>query len=229
MAVEKPDLWDRDLDLIRPERNPARPRSRFRPKILDVLVVIAIVGILAGLILPGLPQDRSPVFPPKSGRANDTEIVKIAGEFYLGDGLGSNWHLNLTRDGRYSFVSSGCVGVGEKDCGYVRMVNGRICLSPSKPSPQPRRQSGSWLDRIPNGELRIIRWGPRVYLIPDDKVQDFCLAVSQGREPRPWEGRQFLLREIDLEKPTTGLPDVPESWTAMLPKVEPDLPLPHID
>jgi hypothetical protein len=240
MAVKKTDLWDPEFGLINRWMYPptSQPRSRLRPTLLDLCIVLIIIGILVALLAPSLimkDRDYSPVLPPKSERAIEPEIANIAGEYYQGDGLGMNWSLELTKDGRYSFVWSGCLGVYEKDCGYVRLVKGIVHLSPSKPGPEPRPAGKPWLSQIPTG-LRIVRWGTRIYLVPDEEARDFCEAISEGREPRTkYRGRFFLSdvpSEVDLEKPVEGLPDVPESWKAMMPvrpKIEVEDPLPRVD
>jgi hypothetical protein len=220
MAVKNSDLWDPEFGLINRWMYPLRSRSRLRPTLLDLIVVITILGALVVLLAPSLmmkSRDASPVLPPPSLREIDPNIAKIAGTYYRGDGLGVNWDLNLTPDGRYSFVWAGCLGVYEKDCGYVRVVNGKVHLFPVKPGPEPRPEGKPWLERIPTG-LRIVRWGTRIYLIPDEKAQDLNEAIGQGREPRTTIHGRFFLNDVDLDKPVEGLPDVPESWKAMMPE-----------
>lgn len=199
-------------------------RSRFRPSLVEWLSVIAIVGILVALLQPAVgDRDYSRKLPPASGRASDPALASVAGEYYRGDGLGVNWMLELTPDGRYSFLWSGCLGVYEKDWGYYRLKDGKVQLSQAKPPLKPRESGKPWIERVPTG-LRLIRWGTRRYLIPDEEKQAFCEAVRTGREPRTGSRGRFFLADVpeageELKDVLNGLPDVPDSWKSMLTEV----------
>ena len=48
--------------------------------------------------------------------------------------------------------------------------------------------------------LMPVRWGGRVYLVPDGELQQFCEATSKGIEPRSIERGRYFLRLGDHRK-----------------------------
>ena len=135
------DLYDELLDGPGPRiRQPvarSSPRSVFalrRPTLLDILVIASIVGVLAGLLLPtGGDHDYRHRFPaPRPGSQGNLDA--IAGEYYQGDGLGRNWRLALRDDAVYSFIWSGCLGVYERESGYVADADGLLTLTSAQPT-----------------------------------------------------------------------------------------------
>src|SRR5262245_35333029 len=105
---------------------------RVKVKWIEVLVIVSVVGILAGLMRPAGDFDlrhRYPSFAPVPA----VGLAGVAGEYYLGDGLGMNLRLSILPDGRYSLISSGCTGVGHRESGHVRVTDGRYILSQSGP------------------------------------------------------------------------------------------------
>jgi hypothetical protein len=67
-------------------------------------------------------------------------------------------------------------------------------------------------------EYKPIRWGERVYLIPDDEIMDFCDMINARYEPRnnlvgyP----AFFLRNGDETKKAKGKPKLPEEFMPFL-------------
>jgi hypothetical protein len=55
-----------------------------------------------------------------------------------------------------------------------------------------------------------------MYLVPTNKVVEFCSEVNQGGEPRSQNWGDYYLRRNDWNKPVAGLPAVPEPWTKYL-------------
>jgi hypothetical protein len=68
-------------------------------------------------------------------------------------------------------------------------------------------------------ELVIVRWGQRIYLLPDDELGPFVNAVNSGKEPH-WHCipscAPFLVRSGDDEKPVSGTPDLPAEYRRRL-------------
>jgi len=141
----------------------------------------------------------------------DSSLAEIAGDYYLGNGLGVNCSLVVKPEGRFSFIWRGCLGVYGMNQGGAKVVKGHLILTPE----QPNKEEGfgcTVTDFIP------VRWGERLYLVPKDYGNGFCSDVNRGREPRSGSLGNFYLREGDWKKKVTGLPDVPKEWEALLQK-----------
>ena len=62
-------------------------------------------------------------------------------------------------------------------------------------------------------EYRLVRWGKRLYLIPDNQIIEFCYKINTGNEPRYASGWGiYLLRSGDWEKEAKGRPEIPEEF-----------------
>lgn len=170
---------------------------RLNSSLIALSIIVMIVGALTGLLLPSADHDFTHHYPPASSRRGN-ELAGVAGEYYLGNGRGTNLRLSVLPDGRYSFVSSGCTGVGYRESGHARQTDGHYVLSPTGPSEPGVERT-----------LDLIRWDRRRYLIPPAKIQEFRDAIVGGREPRVGTGGWFYLR-VPIE-PADGLPDSPES------------------
>jgi hypothetical protein len=177
---------------------------RWKPTLIDVLVIAIVVGLIAGLMLsPAGDHDythRYPLAPPSS--------QQIGHEFLRGDFCGWNGSLSILPDGRYSMILHGCLGVHHRESGYVRHQAGTDVLTPTF----QKGEQGWKVERtfIP------IRWEHRRYLIPPDKMEKFCDAIIMGKEPRnPVKGEFFLLSPTT---PVEGLPELPEPWGSDLKK-----------
>jgi hypothetical protein len=168
----------------------------------DLLVILAMVGFSAGLLTSGGDFDKTHRYPPPGSRPSPG-MAGVAGEYYLGNGLGTNLRLSILPDGRYSFVSSGCTGVHHRESGFVQQTSGRYVLSPVEPgAPSVKRK------------FVLIGWGQRHYLVPPDEMQDLRDAISDGREPRDdMRGRFYIRLPI---APAKGLPDWPPEWANAL-------------
>ena len=225
MPAKKHEPWELDFGPAISAVRGAKRRFLSRPTLLDFIVVAAIIGILASLLseVMGINnRDYTRVFPPAPCRPLDPQIVAIAGEDYRGYGRGRNEYLELTRDGRYSYIRSGCLGVYEKGCGYIRILDGKVHLFPSRPAPEPRPIGNPWHEGYPNG-LRIVRWGDRRYLIADRERQEFADAIRDRREPREDGHGNFFLAdctfyEEPMKRSEAPLPEVPDSWRALMPE-----------
>jgi hypothetical protein len=70
--------------------------------------------------------------------------------------------------------------------------------------------------RVLTQKYAFVTWGERHYLIPTNRLVDFCNAVNAGDEPRQEGPGQFLLRVKDWEKNVNGLPSVPADYKKYL-------------
>lgn len=160
--------------------------SRRSLSLLDVLVLVAIIGVLAGLLMPGPDFDRTHRYPPVKANAG-TPLADLAGVYHQRAGRSLGWELSILTDGRYSRFYGYCTGTGNRESGYVHLRAGHCILLPAGPS-----------STTPGGERDFVpvRWKDRRYLVPADRMQEFCYAITEGKEPRAQDGmsERFLLR-----------------------------------
>jgi hypothetical protein len=140
---------------------------------IELLAILSIIGLLVGLSMPALllpvgDFDLKHRYPPPASR-HAPGPTGIAGEYYLGDGLGTNLRLSILPDGRYSFVSSGCTGVHHRESGFVQETRGQYVLAPSETS-----------EPLIKRNFMLIGWGQRRYLIPPDEMQELRDAIIEG-------------------------------------------------
>jgi hypothetical protein len=196
----------------------------------EVLVLIGCLSILGGLCLPTRDFDISPRFALllPAPLVTSEPFKDIAGEYYLGDGLGVNQYLSILPDGRYSFVWGTCTGVAHRESGYIRAANDLHILLPV-PLRTSKSVTGRLSDAIRNlcsGEpsppkiernLIPVPWDHDLYLIPPEKMETFCDRIIEGREQRSSERGSFYRRSgtIRFEQPR-GLPGLPEKWAQYL-------------
>ncbi len=70
-------------------------------------------------------------------------------------------------------------------------------------------------------EIRVVRWGDRIYLADFKEFGSFIEAINLGFEPRTVDGYRALyghifLREGDEKKAAGGLPAIPTEYLSML-------------
>ncbi len=163
-----------------------------------------------------LPQDlaarqaaalAASVVPPARASA---DITTLAGEYSYGNGFNINCTLEISTDGRFLYKRCDCEDVVDQSTGRIKLDDqGNVVLEPV----QPR---ASW----PRGTAPVlipVSWGQRLYLVPQDDVLGFVNQVNRGQEPvsRGSMG-SYYLREGDWDRPTTGLPTLPEEWKSRI-------------
>ncbi|WP_165227365.1 hypothetical protein [Aquisphaera insulae] len=189
-----------------PPPHPEKPRWRWRRlTALEWATIFGIVGFLAGLLIPGSDHDFSPRFPPAPAPDAPKSCGEIAGRYLDGGSHGGGGDLNILEDGRYSLVRSACVGVLDRDSGWARRVGQHLLLSPAGSAPKRIERTFFSVD-----------WSGRSYLVPVDRMDDFCVAVIEGDEPRDDLRGRFFLRLGDEEKRIDGVPTLSEPWAAYL-------------
>jgi hypothetical protein len=161
-----------------------------------MLVIVLLVGCSDGTsqqaTVPGQDDNRD-----------------IAGEYYHGDGLGSNNSLTLRENSTFSFNLRGCVGTYDDNDGTFRRVNDYLVMSPTKPIAD---DSSSGMAT----KFLLVGWGKRQYLIPDDDLLKFCNYINQGMEPRDGAYGSFFMRRGDWERPVTDIPILPKQYEKYL-------------
>ena len=91
-----------------------------------------------------------------------------------------------------------------RESGYVCGAIGEYELSPVT-GERPK------IDR----RFLLVRWQSRRYLVPADKVQQFCDAVIKGDEPRTDQGPGAFYLALPLVQ-VDGLPELPDEWVRYL-------------
>ncbi len=183
--------------------------SRPSVSVLDVLVLMGIIGLLAGLLIPQSDHDRTHHYlPAKPGTG--TALADLAGTYHQRAVRGSGWELSILPDGRYSRFHGYCTGTGDRESGYVRLLAGHCILLPAGPSDASQQVERDFFP---------VRWQERRYLIPADRIQEFCDAIVEAKEPRPETAmaEHFLVRSPAAL--VDGIPELPEPWDAFLRQI----------
>lgn len=136
-----------------------------------------------------------------------------AGEYYAGDGLGSNVDLAFAPRSGFTIERSGCLGTYDQNHGSVSITDDRVRLEFAAPllrdfPPFPR-------------ELVTVKLGDRRYLVPPDDLEAFRADLESGVEPRTEVQGRWLLARGDEKLPTQGAKD--RTWPAAL-HGKPDAP-----
>jgi hypothetical protein len=126
-----------------------------------------------------------------------------AGEYCSGDGLHNNY-MSLAPRAGFLFLYQGDIGASYANHGAVEQRDGKLYLSVSPPL-----ERNNFYDAL-SDTFVCVAWGKRKYLIPADKLVDFCNQVNSGREPRDEAHGFCLLRKGDEMKGIAGNPDVPQ-------------------
>lgn len=136
-------------------------------------------------------------------------LSTIAGSYYEGDGMIIRRTLVIRPDGTFEYEMEGGARLLQAEArGTASVADGTLILAPKtekgKGEPVPRR-------------LAIVRWGPRLYLVPETGMLEFANLINEGFEPRR-DARGFsgYLRDEDWDKPATGLPDLPAEHKPLL-------------
>ncbi|WP_267221985.1 hypothetical protein [Dyella silvae] len=125
-----------------------------------------------------------------------------AGNFYNGDGTGTNVRLSLAPHAGVAATSRGCMGTYAANKGAViPQADGSLLLKYEQPNDE--RGIGFADHVVP------VAWGERMYLIPEKQLAEFASAVNLGDEPRTSAFGLFLMREGDEQRQASGLPALP--------------------
>lgn len=120
------------------------------------------------------------------------EIVKgstapWAGEYHLGDGMGANVTLVIAPDHGFAAISTGCMGVYGRSFGSVTQLGDRLLLID-----EMANQAGMF--GYFSGVLVPVRWGEDSYLVGEDQMGEFELAMNAESQECPDFCGRFLMR-----------------------------------
>jgi hypothetical protein len=177
------------------------PAMRRMLRLLEWCVAASIIGMVVGLLLPGPDFDQTYRYPSAILNSGN-DLADIAGEYLIEHKYGAR-HLSILFDGRYSAFSKACTGVGDRESGYVRRAGTCYVLSQTTANEGLR-------ERV----FLPIRWESRRYLIPPERMQEFCDAIINGDEPRNGGGGNYYLRFP--RNPVSGIPELPDQWASYL-------------
>jgi len=132
-----------------------------------------------------------------------------AGEYYSGDGLGTNVRLTLAPENGFTIKWTGCEGLYDQNHGTVKWDDNLVELSFAfDPTDEGIGHYAS--------EYKPIRWGNRVYLIPSNEIIKFVNEINASSEPRDGVHGFFFLRLGDEEKEVTSKPELPGEFMEYL-------------
>ncbi len=158
--------------------------------------------------------DQPTSAPTSQAEAQPFTMADLTTSYYFGDGLGVNCYLTLGADKRFSFKWRGCLGTYDENVGSWDIANGLVVLKPEKPNKREGFQGTAT-------RMYPVRWGERLYLVPDDEMIDFCRSTSLdyvfGKDGFHG-GRSgfYYMREGDEKKEFADSPVVPISYQRYL-------------
>jgi len=147
-------------------------------------------------------------------KAVEKEVRKLpnhpwSGEYYEGDGLGTNISLFLGPQSGFMYQWHGCRGLYGHNYGSVNEANGKVVLNCTLENDEGAFGS------IFTQYVSVI-WDKRHYLVPASEMVGFCNDVNSGKEPRETSHGKNLLKVDDWNYPATGTPRVPAEYVRYL-------------
>jgi hypothetical protein len=174
---------------------------RHMPSCLELCTVASITGVVVALLLPAGDRDLTHRYAPALA-GDRSDFGEIAGEYLKEHNYGAE-RLSILADGRYSFFSHACTGVGARESGHVRRAGAFYVLIPAK-------LGESKLERV----FEPVRWQERCYLIAPERMHEFCDAIIEGDEPRNAGTGMYYLGSPCLQ--VSGVPELPQQWADYL-------------
>jgi hypothetical protein len=112
-------------------------------------------------------------------------------------------YFYLGTNGTYTNVWWACSRGNSRETGSATLSNNVIVCTPA--------------NRGFTQELLVpVRWGERLYLVSSEEMQAFCLAVTEGIEPRRNSFGDYLLRNGDWDRPAPGQPELPSEYAKFM-------------
>jgi hypothetical protein len=136
-----------------------------------------------------------------------------AGEYSRGFEFGPHIRIRVTPQADFTYSWSGYLGFKDVNFGPAVVRGNRLGLRHELPNDDAHRGVPSEF------QFEIVRWGQRIYLLPEEELGPFVNAVNSGREPHKYcipSCSPFLVRTGDDEKPVSGTPDLPAEYRRRL-------------
>ncbi|USO00034.1 MAG: hypothetical protein H6810_05065 [Phycisphaeraceae bacterium] len=131
-----------------------------------------------------------------------------AGAYYDGDGLGVNRTILIAPENGLLYTWYGCLGLYDANSGpIVRFDDDSLFVSPAI---DPTTAELCFLSE----RIYLVRWGLCHYLVPEERMLDFCNDYNQQRNT-PWFFG-YPLREKDKGLDRRGVPEVPTEYARFL-------------
>jgi hypothetical protein len=135
-----------------------------------------------------------------------------AGEYSNGIEFGRNSRIKLAPHAGFTHSrGSACGRTYDANFGAVVVRGNRLSLRYELPNDEAHFGGSR--------EFVIVRWGQRIYLLPEEELGPFVNAVNSGKEPHKHcipSCAPFLVRRGDDEKPVSGTPDLPAEYRRRL-------------
>ena len=131
-------------------------------------------------------------------------LTELAGEYWCGE-HDLYGRLVVYSGGAFQWEWHGDLGVYGKNHGSCAVVDDVLVVDPVD----------SETTFLGGKRFVPVRWGERLYLIPEATFAEFCEAIERGVEPRihlDSNIRRFYLRNEDWDKLVSGLPRAPQRW-----------------
>ncbi len=147
-----------------------------------------------------------PEEPQRKSDPSPSSLATLAGEYFFSNGF-SGERLSISPLGTFKLTYHSCTAESHT-YGRARVVNGHVVL-------RTYLVCRVLFPYAPK-ELIPIRWGERLYLIPENKGRSFCNYVNVEGGAPGWPPDPCFVRDGDDEKPVEGPPTVPKEWESML-------------
>lgn len=136
-----------------------------------------------------------------------TQEDEWAGDYAASDNFTTDTYFAWAPASGFIVLREGCYPLPtDVNYGSAAMVDGVLKLSPVL-SMKRRSSNGIALEFFP------VKWGERHYLIPTDRVIEFCHAINS----KAYEDlASYLLKQSDVKKAIKGRPDVPDQFKKYL-------------
>ncbi len=187
---------------------------RPKPRLAVLLLVLASGAALTGQQHDDRLSPRSQAAAKAREKRIKSELAQLpghewAGDYFYGDGKGTNVSLLFAPRSGFVFSWHGCLGLYDLNYGDVTAYGGRLKLLFEHPN---RREGFEGIAP----ELTPVLWGDRHYLIPSDEMVEFTNRINAGFEPREGMFGSFLLRRGDEKKEAHGDPSMPAEYRSYL-------------